>query len=229
MRFELPDGTFGTVGGKGKDGTRRMFPQVTSDLSVRWCSAYLKIDVCAAALRNDPRFAAAKVLLVTGERAEESRSRARYATCEVHKSSTQKRTVHQWRPVHAWDEKRVWDALCRHRIRPHPAYELGFGRVSCASCIFGGDGQWRTIRDLFPERFDKIAHHEEVFKKTIHRQLSVLQRASRGMPFIDVSDPATRRIVDLATREDYEERVVMGTDEVWTMPAGAFKDTGGPT
>ncbi len=34
-----------SVGGKGKPGTRLKFPQVSADLSVRWCSAYLKIDV----------------------------------------------------------------------------------------------------------------------------------------------------------------------------------------
>ena len=44
--------------------------------SVRWCSAYLKIDVGAAALRGQARFEGKRTLFVTGERAEESAARA---------------------------------------------------------------------------------------------------------------------------------------------------------
>ena len=49
--FECPTDQPGTkivrsVGGiRGKFSTRRKYPQVSPDLSVRWCSAYLKIDV----------------------------------------------------------------------------------------------------------------------------------------------------------------------------------------
>jgi hypothetical protein len=34
-------------------GTRLKFPQVSADLNVRWCSAYLKIDVMARVLSPD--------------------------------------------------------------------------------------------------------------------------------------------------------------------------------
>lgn len=55
--FECPDGTIGKVGGKrGKRTTRRKFPQCSPDLKVRWCSGYLKIDVCSAAIINQSRF-----------------------------------------------------------------------------------------------------------------------------------------------------------------------------
>ena len=43
--FETPSGEIKSVGGtRGKESTRRKFPQVSADLSVRWCSAYLKVD-----------------------------------------------------------------------------------------------------------------------------------------------------------------------------------------
>jgi len=44
--FQTPDGTMQRAGGAGQPGTRLRFPQVSADLSQRWCSAYLKID-CA--------------------------------------------------------------------------------------------------------------------------------------------------------------------------------------
>lgn len=106
IRFEVPSGEVVQVGGKrGKLSTRRRFPQVSADLSVRWCSAYLKIDVCTAALNNQARFLDKRVLLVTGERAEESTSRAKYKVLEPHKSDNRegeirRRHVDQCRPVH---------------------------------------------------------------------------------------------------------------------------------
>ena len=48
--FENESGAVRFAGGDGPANTRMQFPQVSPDLSVRWCSAYLKIDVCAAAI-----------------------------------------------------------------------------------------------------------------------------------------------------------------------------------
>lgn len=42
----------GIGGMRGKLGTRKRFPQQSADLRTRWCSAYLKIDVCTAAINT---------------------------------------------------------------------------------------------------------------------------------------------------------------------------------
>ncbi len=62
--------------GIGEAGTRRRFPQVSADLSVRWCSPYCKIDVAAAAINNQDRFLGRRTLVITGERAAESTARS---------------------------------------------------------------------------------------------------------------------------------------------------------
>ena len=62
--FQTPEGTIGRVGGHGPAGTRLRFPQVTADLNQRWCSAYLKIDVMAALIRNQDRFLDRRTLIV---------------------------------------------------------------------------------------------------------------------------------------------------------------------
>jgi hypothetical protein len=72
VNWENPDGSLGQAGGKGPPGTRLRFPQVSADISARWCSGYLKIDVGVIALRNQPRFLGKKTLFISGERAEES-------------------------------------------------------------------------------------------------------------------------------------------------------------
>lgn len=222
--IQLEDGTVKLVGGKGPAGTRLKFPQVTADLSKRWCSAYLKIDVAARAFANDPRFATGTFLLVTGERREESAARAKYAEMEEHRSSSSKRHVDQWRAVIDMTEADVWSIIERHRVNPHPAYRLGFGRVSCMACIFGSDAQWAAVKELAPTRFEKIAAYEERFGVTIDRKgEGVRKRASRGLSIVQ---DAPADLKALSQSEVFDEPVFV---ESWTLPAGAFKECGGPT
>jgi len=236
IHYEKLDGTWGTSGGKGKPNTRMIFPQVSASLSVRWCSAYLKVDVCAAAIRGDERFRNKRTLIVTGERAQESKARSKYKIFERNRSHSQgkrvKRHVDHWRPVHGWEEEKVWAIMERHNVNPHPAYHLGFGRVSCMSCIFGGPDQWKTILDLDPERLYQIANFEEVFgkfhgggkPKTIHRKLPVLDRAAKGKSLVPQDiDP---EVIRAALSKEYTLPII--TKE-WKVPAGAYRDSGGPT
>src|SRR6202051_2543531 len=87
IHYQTPHGVR-VVGGPGPRNTLRRFPQVSADLSVRWCSPYLKIMVADALIRGDDRFLGRRTLVVTGERAEESPSRARYAAFEPHRTDT---------------------------------------------------------------------------------------------------------------------------------------------
>ena len=224
VRFETPDGQLGAAGGVGPLGTRGRFPQVSSDLRVRWCSAALKIDVLAGAICNQPRFRGARTLVVTGERAEESAGRARYATLEPHRTHTRSRHVDHWRPVHAWSEAEVWAIIARHRIVPHPAYGLGWSRLSCRACIFGGPDQWATLRAVFPTSFEEIAREEAASGLTIHRGASIRELADRGAPF-----PAALAQPQLVREAQASRWLGPITRSPWTLPAGAFGRTGGPT
>jgi 3'-phosphoadenosine 5'-phosphosulfate sulfotransferase (PAPS reductase)/FAD synthetase len=227
IRFETPEGETKQVGGlRGKASTRRMFPQVSADLSVRWCSAYLKIDVCTAAINNQDRFRNKRTLVITGERAEESPGRARYSEFEPHKADNRDgkkvvRWVDQWRPVHQWSEQEVWDLIERYRVNPHPAYRLGWGRVSCATCIFGSPNQWASILEIDPEKVSGIAVYEARFDKTINRKLSVLELAEKGMAY----DTMAPHDVRAALSEKFDEPVIV---DHWRLPAGAFGESCGP-
>lgn len=221
--FEHPGGPPIRVGGHGPPGVRRRFPQTSSDLSVRWCSSALKIDVGKRALANDPRFRAGLFALLTGERAQESAARAKYAPVEWHTTSTQARRVVQWRAVHGLDAPAVWSLLRRHRVRPHPAYRLGFSRVSCMTCIFGNDDQWATIRALAPATFERIAAYEREFGATIHRKRGIVERAERGSVLYP---PALDALARASQEARFDESMVM---DPWELPAGASRETGGPT
>jgi 3'-phosphoadenosine 5'-phosphosulfate sulfotransferase (PAPS reductase)/FAD synthetase len=219
-RFSLP-----TL--RATPGTRRKFPQTSADLNVRWCSAYLKIDVLARVLNNDPAYQGKKILVVTGERREESSARSKYSEIEEHRCNSKTRTVHQWRPVIDWSEQQVWDIIARHRVRPHPAYQLGWGRVSCMNCIFADDDQWASAQELAPGRVARIAGLEREFGTTIKKGRTVEEMARRGKEFISDKPEELRRLA-MSPDAFSADLFFLAEGETWALPAGAFKRCGGP-
>lgn len=221
------DGGHTEVGGRGPIGTRMKFPQVSASLSTRWCSSSLKIELMAAYLRNHPKFLGKRTLVMTGERAEESKARANYAVFEPHRSDTRTsqrvpRHIDVWRAVHGWSEEQVWEAIRRWRVAAHPAYFLGgWSRCSCRCCIFGSNNQWASVKAIAPQQFKAIATYEREFKVTIHRTMSVEERADRGIPC-----DADQRWVEIANSREFTIPVFM---DPWVLPKGAFGDSCGPT
>jgi 3'-phosphoadenosine 5'-phosphosulfate sulfotransferase (PAPS reductase)/FAD synthetase len=206
-----------SVGGRGPLGTRRKFPQLSADLSVRWCSSSAKISLMDAYIRNHPKFFGKRTLVMTGERAEESRARANYARFEPHRSDTRgskkvPRHVDVWRSVHSWSEARVWDIIGRWKLQPHPAYLLGWGRLSCRACVFGSKNQWASVRAIAPEQFNLIANYEREFKVTIHRSKSVMEQADAGAPY-----PFNPKWVEAANSKTWSLPIFV---DPWVLPAG---------
>jgi 3'-phosphoadenosine 5'-phosphosulfate sulfotransferase (PAPS reductase)/FAD synthetase len=228
--FENTDGELVQIATKGGKATTRLkFPQKGKDLGTRWCSAYGKIDIADKVLRAQERFIDERTLVVTGERAEESAGRAKYLAFEPHRTDTRntkrrasRRHVDHWRPVHTWEESQVWDIFKEFDVQPHPAYQVGFGRVSCMTCIFGNADQWATVRDLDRRRFERIAAYEEDFGCTIDRKHSVREMAESGQVY-EMNQGDRRQA--MATEWHREIQLKAGQ---WQMPSGAFKECGGP-
>lgn len=227
--FETPNGTLKAGGIRGKLNTRRKFPQQAADLKTRWCSGVAKIDVSSMALNNQTRFLGKRTLFITGERAEESGPRARYATFEPHRTDRRAgrlaRHVDHWRPVHQWKEAEVWDIIQKNGVMPHPAYRLGFGRLSCMKCIFASKNQWATIEQIDPAGFEKIAKYEEEFNCTISRTMGVRDQAAAGTHYPEIADTD---LVRLAMSDTYDVPVIVDPQD-WELPAGAFGESNGPT
>ena len=258
--FQLLDGSTKTVGGTGPLGTRYTFPAMEADLSKRWCSAYVKIDVAKKVFTNDPRFASAKTLMITGERRQESANRAKYEDAVEYMDPTRSgRVVHQWRAVLSWFEQDVWEIMEKFRTRPHPAYYLGWSRVSCLPCIFGDPNQWASVRDITPDVFARMAKMEVEFGRAAetmpeHIMSKESQRARfakrgadtqpkkfagnlrKGETLTQAADKGTSYVSDVpqdrlrsAMSEHYDLDVRLGRGEVWETPAGAYRHSGGPT
>ena len=211
---------------KAAVSTRRMFPALGANLQTRWCSAMLKIDVMSYAMRNDPAYDHGRFLVVTGERRQESANRATYPEWDLHRVNSKARTTHVWRPVIDLKEEDVWNLMKAHGVRPHPAYELGFGRTSCMGCIFGNKDQWATVKDLAPQAFDKISGLEKEFGHTIRKGVSIEELAAQGVSTALEADPALRVV---SQHEDYSMDDIIVPEGLWELPPGAFKECGGPT
>jgi hypothetical protein len=228
VTMETPEGGLLTVGGtRGKVGTRGRHPAQSADLQARWCSTAVKIDVCNSAVCNDSRLKSAKVLVVTGERREESSNRARYAGAEKRKGTNSSRRVDHWRAILDYSEAQVWAVLERHRVRPHPAY-MAFPRVSCMTCVFNRPAQWATVRELAPEKLAWHAGVEASSGHTVRQGLTVIQQADRGRAAPPEVLDALRR--EAMAQEYPQGRIILAEGEAWALPAGAFQDGGcGPT
>jgi len=217
------------IGGtRGTPSTRRKFPQVSPDLSVRWCSAYLKIDIGAAAIRNQDRFNNIRTLTLSGERAEESSARSKYNVLEPDRADNRtgksKRHVDRFRPIKEWSETMVWEIIEKHRVRVHPAYYMGWGRVSCLFCIFGNANQWKSASVISPAGCNKIAAYEKDFDKTIKRKESVKDLVDKGEAYPHM----TPELINLARSEVYTLSTKIESAERWKLPAGAYGESCGP-
>jgi 3'-phosphoadenosine 5'-phosphosulfate sulfotransferase (PAPS reductase)/FAD synthetase len=225
VTFTRGDGTLVTTGGdRSKNNTRRKFPQVSASLQSRWCSSVVKIEVGDRLINNDERFLIGKTLVVTGERAEESAGRAKYATFEPHRRDNRNgrkgRWVDHWRPVHGMKEEQIWNMIERHRVFAHPAYWVGLGRASCKNCIFGSAKQWATMSAHAPENFKQIADYEVEFGYTIHRTKSVVEQAASAKPY-----PTAAQWMPLAMSGHFDFPFFM---DKWEQPAGAYGESCGP-
>lgn len=225
--FETPGGVMEIGGTRGKLNTRLKFPQVSADLKVRWCSAYLKIDVCASGIRNQERFNGLKTVVLSGERGEESRARGNYSVLEMDRSDgrdgKKKRYVDRWRPIRDWTEQQVWDIIERYKVVVHPCYYLGWSRCSCKFCIFGNADQFRSAYELSPAIGDSLCSYEESFGVTLKRNILLADHIANGTVYEEIKQSSTLHL--LALSERYTGQIF--TDS-WSLPAGAFGESCGP-
>jgi 3'-phosphoadenosine 5'-phosphosulfate sulfotransferase (PAPS reductase)/FAD synthetase len=196
--FETPDG-LQVAGGNGKPNTRLRFPAKVSDLRTRWCSAYLKIDVARTAIVNQKRFDRANLVVLTGERREESQARSKYREVGYYMQPTRHRTVYQHRAILDRTESEVWAKIHDSRLPIHPAYLLGFPRLSCRACIFSSPQQWATIARDYHTQFERISKLERELNHTIDSKYSIVELARQGTPY-----PLNHDVLNIATNREYQ-------------------------
>jgi len=212
-------------------GYRMKFPAKSADLHVRWCSAYLKIMVGETVIKNltsNLETVNTNILIVSGERREESAGRSRYNEMEIHRTNAvakNKRLVHWWRPVIDYSERDIWEVLKRHNCNPHPCYRAGWSRCSCMMCIFSLPKHWAGIRELYPHHFKKVCQDERILGFTLSNKKTLEEYASANSCLKTEDREAIRQ---LKTGE-FTPGEIFVPEREWKFPAGAFGGSdGGP-
>ena len=211
-----------------QDGQRMKFPAKSSCHQGRWCSGSLKAQVESKLYSDIDALAKnVKILVVSGERRQESAGRSKYNEMEIHRTNaTAKahRLVHQWRNVIDWDEAQVWEIIKRWHIAPHPCYAAGWNRCSCMMCIFSLPSHWAGIRELFSERFAEVEEDERVLGFTLDNKRPLAEYVGDAKSCVYHSDP---RALYQLTSGNFSVSDV--EQQEWIMPAGAFHGAaGGP-
>lgn len=223
-KIETPEGLLILDRKLAKEGTRLKFPQQAKNLSTRWCSSALKIDVGRRALNNQDRFNGKKILFVTGERREESSNRAKYFQMEEHicdcRDGAKARHVDSYRPVLEFSEQEVWEIMERYNVAAPVPYRLGWSRSSCMTCIYNSPKIWATIKHYFPDRIDKIVSYENKFNTTISRKKLNVIDISNGIEPFDITD------LEALTQAMQTEYILPVLTSDWVLPMGAFSVEG---
>lgn len=213
-----------------KKNTRLKWPAKTADLRTRFCSAYAKIDVARRVIANHPDYQGTKekpikILIITGERREESSNRAKYAEMERHAAHSSTRRVDQWRPIIDWKEERIWQLYEEFNIFPHPAYLLGYSRVSCFGCIFSSPKHWATMREIAPERFELFVQKEKELNFTLDAKYSIVEMANSVTNLVLPDDPRVEEWIRIALNYSFNKENIITKN--FELPAGAFKGSSG--
>jgi len=235
-----PDGRLICCGGavSTEPNTRLKWPAIASmgsedpkAMSKRWCTGWSKIYPSRKAITSDPRNDGKKICTISGERAEESPSRAPIGKrWRPDATYAQKREVWRWRPVHHLLNYEVWRIMGdfqiykgeRMGINPHPCYDVGFGRCSCCICIFGLERQWATLKALDPARFDHVVEQERLIGHTIKKvPMDQYVKGAKPYPF----EPWDQlRVMSY----EWGDPVFTPTEK-YPLPSGWCSENAGPT
>ncbi|WP_217506380.1 phosphoadenosine phosphosulfate reductase domain-containing protein [Paenibacillus xylanilyticus] len=212
-------------------GYRYRFPAKSPNLQTRYCSSALKIEVSDVAIKKQlDTQENCKILIVSGERRGESNNRAKYNMMELHRAhapSRKKRFVHHYRNIIDYSEKDVWEVLKRNRVIPHPCYVVGWGRASCACCIFSSPSHFAGIKEILPDYYENIVLAEIDLNFTLDNKLSLNEYVGNAPSCVQHNQQ--KAIHQLVTGEITPSDIILEDKEKWTYPAGAFRHgIGGP-
>ena len=133
---------------------RGMWPS----MACRYCTS----DCKRAAVDKAVREHTGNILVVTGERREESRKRALLEeTGPLSRLSTKDRIVTSFRPMLGFTEQDVWRIIGASGLRHHPAYDYGNERVSCALCVLASENDLRIGAEHHPDLAERYLRMEK--------------------------------------------------------------------
>ena len=74
-------------------------------------------------------------------------------------------------------------------------------------------------------QFETLIRFEKDFGYTMKRDTDLVTLIRKGIPYESI----TRELAKLATSYEYNSSVLISKNEIWQLPAGAFRKCGGPS
>lgn len=155
-----------------------MFPDKTN---ARWCTSGLKVGP----IDKFTRTLDGNVLVMIGERGEESNDRAKLEAWRPNKELTLangKRTVVKYSPILEMLETEVWETINATEVPVHPCYSWGVSRASCAICIFSSNKEIAIAAEHAP---DIVAKYLDAEKQIAHT--FKFKKATKTKPEIKIT------------------------------------------
>lgn len=148
-------------------------PEVPSwpSSSCRQCTSDLKRGPIRREIRRFTKFACRHLVVnCIGERASESKERAKKSVLTLNKSlCTKSREWWDWYPIHALTTAEVFQTIADAGESPHWAYAKGNERLSCTFCIMGSRNDLRNGALLRPDLYREYVEMERKTGYTMHQ------------------------------------------------------------
>ncbi len=148
------------------------------DMGNRWCTSRLKI----APIDKFVRTLKGRVLILIGERREESSQRAKLEAWRPDEQNSKSgREVVKYSPILDLTEAEVWKVIDDNKIPKHPCYSWGVSRASCAICIFSSNKEIALAAKHAPEIVAKYIEAEKKIKHTFRYKPATKKREEQKL------------------------------------------------
>lgn len=164
---------------KSGEAKENQFP----DMGNRWCTSRLKV----APIDKFIRKLKGRVLVLIGERREESNQRAKLEAWRPDETNSKPgREVVKFSPILDLTERQVWDIIEKNKIPKHPCYEWGVSRASCAICIFSSNKEIALAAKHAPEIVAKYVEAESKIKHTFRYKPATKTRPEQKLTIAQI-------------------------------------------
>ena len=168
------------------------------DMKVRWCTSYLKTSVTDKWIRSHRDLLGPRCLFLSGERRDESPSRAKLTDLEYHSTTlwTQRKgdfSCHWYRPCLDFEKGKMFEQGRLLKLEPHYCYEY-LGRCSCMACMFMPDAHAMENMKRHPEQIRPYVEAEIKIAHTWKKGKSLKELWDQCWDIDDVEEPIEKAI-----------------------------------
>lgn len=162
------------------------------DMKNRWCTAYLKTGITDKWIRANRPILGNKCLFVSGERRDESRSRAKLPAIEYHSTTLKTKrvadfTCHWHRPCLDYEKGEMFEQGRKLKLEPHFCYEY-LGRCSCMACMFMPNEHALENMKRYPDQLNQFVAAEIKLGHTWKKSRSLKEIQDGCLDIDDIID-----------------------------------------